>query len=122
MQRLERQPHARSSARRQVLHQHIGLLQQLLENDLRFLLLEIQRDAFLGAIGPDEMRSHAAHTLVIATGEVAAAGPFDLDHPRTQVRQLPRAKRRGNGVFEADHGDAIEGAQIQGFISHGYGP
>ncbi|MNN15190.1 hypothetical protein D3C81_1282900 [compost metagenome] len=112
VQRFERQAHARGGARREVLHQHVGLAEQLFQHGLRGVLLEVQAQAFLGTVGPDEMRGHATHALVIATGEVADAGALDLDHPRAEVGELAGAERRGDGVFEADHGDAVEGTGI----------
>ncbi|MNY51822.1 hypothetical protein D3C86_1874440 [compost metagenome] len=116
MQGLERQAHARGGARREVLHQHVGLPQQLVQHRLRLGVLEVQGQALLGAVGPDEMRGHAAHALVVATGEIAGAWALDLDHAGAQVGQLAGAERRGNGVFQADHGNAIEGTG--GFSTH----
>ncbi|MNE86364.1 hypothetical protein D3C80_1834570 [compost metagenome] len=58
------------------------------------------------------MRGHAAHALVVATGEVADAGALDLDHSRAEIGELTGAERRGNGVLEADHSDAVEGTGI----------
>src|SRR5690606_19883399 len=66
--------------------------------------------AFLGPVGPDEVRGQAVDALVIAPGEIAGAGPLDLDHAGAEIGQLARTERRGDGVFEADHGDAVEGA------------
>ena len=79
---------------------------------LRLVLLEVEGQAFLGTIGPDEMRGHATHALVIAAGEIAAARALDLDHPRAQISQLPRAERCGNGVLETDHGNAVERTRV----------
>ena len=73
-------------------------------------LLQVQRQAFLGAVGPDEVRGQAAHALVVAAREVAAARALDLDHARAQVGQLARGERRGDGVFERDDGDALAAA------------
>src|SRR5574337_1296033 len=56
----------------------------------------------------------AVHTLVVAAREVAAAGALDLDHARAQVGELARGKGRGDGVFEGDDGDAVEGAGHEG--------
>ncbi|MOA28850.1 hypothetical protein D3C78_1498230 [compost metagenome] len=47
MQRLETQTQAGGGAGCQVLHQHIGLLQQLIEDAAGDLLLEVQGEAFL---------------------------------------------------------------------------
>src|SRR5690606_8961536 len=112
VQRLEGQPHARRSARSKVLYQHVSLGQQLVEYLGGFLLLDVQGQAFLGTVGPDEMRGQAIDTLVVAPGEVTGTGPLHLDHPGAEVGQLARAERRGDGVLEADHGDAVEGTRL----------
>ena len=73
-------------------------------------VLDVQRQAFLGAVGPDEVRGQAAHALVVAAREVAHAGALDLDDARAQVGQLARGEGRGDGVFERDDGDALAAA------------
>ena len=118
MQRLEGQAHARGGARRQVLHQHVGLGQELVEDLGSGVLFHVQAQAFLRAVGPDEMRGQPIDPLVVAAGEVAGTGPLDLDHPCAEVGQLARAERRGDGVLEADHSDAIERAGFSGCIVH----
>ena len=102
-------PEARRGAGCEVLHDDVGLLaHQRFEYRLRFRVLHIQREAFLRAVGPDEMRREAAHALVVAAREVAHAGPLDLDHPRAEIRKLPRGERRGDRVLEGDDGDAAQ--------------
>ncbi len=118
MQRLEGEPHARGGARCQVLHQHVGLGQELVEHLGSGVLLHVQAQAFLGAVGPDEMRGQAVDPLVVAAGEIPGTGPLDLDHPCAEVGQLARAERRGDGVLEADHGDAIEWAGFDLGVVH----
>ena len=71
-------------------------------------MLEVERQAFLRAVGPDEVRGQAAHALVVAAREVADAGALDLDHARAEVGELARAERRRDRVLERDDGDAIE--------------
>ena len=56
--------------------------------------------------------------LVVAAGEVAGTGALDLDHPRAEVGQLPGAERRGDGVLEADHGDAVERTDVVVLFVH----
>ena len=41
--------------------------------------------------------------------EVAAVGPLDLDDARAKIRKLSRRKRRGDRLFDRDHGNACEG-------------
>ncbi|MNE45613.1 hypothetical protein D3C80_1399030 [compost metagenome] len=85
MQRLEGQPQARSCTRCQVLHKHISLLQQLIEDAAGDLLLEVQGQAFFGTVGPHEMRGQAVDTLIVAPGEIATARALHLDDPGAQV-------------------------------------
>ncbi len=118
MQHLEGQPHPRGRARSQVLHQYVGLGQELVEHLGSGVLLHVQAQAFLRAVGPDEMRGQAVDPLVITAGEIAGTGPLDLDHPCAEVGQLARAERRGDGVLEADHGDAIEWAGFDLGVVH----
>ena len=56
------------------------------------LVLEVERQAFLGTVGPDEVRGLAPHARIVGAGEITAAGAFDLDHARTEVGQLPVQK------------------------------
>ena len=102
------QSHAGRRARCQVLHQHIGGGDQLLEHRQRAGLLQVQRQAFLGAVDPHEMRRQAIDPLVIGPGKVAHARALHLDDPGPQVRQLAGAKRRGNRVFQGNNGDAVQ--------------
>ena len=110
---LVTQAHAGGRARRQVLHQHVGVLQQLAEDFKRLRPLEVEGQAFLGAVGPHEVRSLAFDARVVGAGEVTRAGALDLDHAGTEVGELARAERRGDGMFEGDDGDAVEGPDHQ---------
>ena len=107
----------RAAARCQVLHQHVGLGQELVRtwaaascftSRLRLSLERLVQTKCEAAVDP----------LVVAAGEVAGTGPLDLDHPCAEVGQLARAERRGDGVLEADHGDAIEWAGFDLGVVH----
>src|SRR3954452_20416468 len=70
---------------------------------------EVERDRFLAAIAPDEVRGEATWPIddvVVVTGEVTAVGVLHLDDPSTEVREHTRAHRRGDGLFHGDDGDA----------------
>ena len=108
VQRLEGEAQARGRAGREVLHQHVGLLEQAIQDLRRARVLQIEREAFLGAVGPHEVRSQAAHALVVAAREVAHAGTLDLDDARAEVGELARAERRRDGVLERDDCDAFQ--------------
>ena len=102
------QAHARGGAGREVLHQHIGLGHEGFERRQRRGLFEVEREAFLGAVDPGEMRRHAVHARVVGAREIARTGALDLDDARAEVGELARAKRRGDRMFERDDGDAVE--------------
>src|SRR5581483_11316959 len=71
-------------------------------------MLHVERQAFLGAVGPHEMRGETLHAVVVGAREIAHAGTLDLDHARTEVGELARAERRRDRVLERDDGDAFE--------------
>jgi hypothetical protein len=103
-----RQTQARCRTRRKVLHQHVGTLQQTQQYLGRTRMLQIQRQALLAAVGPDEVRAQALHSLVIAAREVTAPGALDLDDACALVGELAGAEGRGDGMLERDDGDAFE--------------
>ena len=108
VQRFERQAHARGGAGRQVLQQHIGAGQQIHQRGQGVGILQVEREAFLAAVGPHEVRGLTVHAGVVGTREVAHARPLHLDDTRAQVGQLAAGKGRGDGVLERDDGDAVK--------------
>ena len=56
LQRLVRQAHARSGAGSQVLHHHVGRGQQLQQRLFGLRPLDVERQAFLAAVKPGEVR------------------------------------------------------------------
>ena len=69
-------------------------------------LLEVELDALLAAVQPDEVAGLAVHGPVVAAGEVAGAGPLDLDHARAEVGELAGGERRGHRLLQGDDGEA----------------
>ena len=108
-ERFVREPQPRGGARREVLHQHVGLREQAVEDRRRLRVLDVERQALLAAVRPDEMRREPAHAAVVGAREVADAGALDLDDPGAEVGELARAERRRDRVLERDDGDAFEG-------------
>ena len=96
------------STRGQVLNQNVGTLQQAGEHLHRHRLLQVQRQALLGAVGPDEVRGQAAHPVIVGAREIPRTRALDLDDARAQVGKLARAQRRGDRMLERDDGDAVE--------------
>src|SRR5207237_4819755 len=95
-----------------VLHQYVRLAEQASENLGRLRVFEVERQALLGAVGPDKMRGLAAHAFVVGTREIAAARTLDLDHARAEIGKLTRTKRRGDRVLERNDGHTVEGRQV----------
>src|SRR4029079_5424596 len=81
---------------------------QPLQDCARFRMLDVQRQALLRAIGPDEMRGKTAHPFVVGAREIANARTFYLDDPRPEIGELSRRERPGDRVLERDDGDAGE--------------
>jgi hypothetical protein len=122
LQRLVAHAQPRGGAGREVLHQHVGARHQALHHGQRGRLLQVEREALLAAVRPDEVRAEAACAAVVAARLVAAAGAFDLDHARAQVGQLPGAERRRDDVLEREHGDAFERSHRRRFRTSAAGP
>ena len=102
------QAQARCRAGREVLHHDVGLLHhQALEHLGGLGVLHVEREAFLGAVGPDEVRRQAAHAFVVAAGEVAGAGAFDLDDAGAEVGELAGGEGRGDRVLQRDDGECL---------------
>src|SRR3546814_1970053 len=86
VQGLERQAQPRGGARCQILHQHIGLLQQAAQYFACVGMLQVECKTFLGTIGPDKMRRQTFDTLVVAPCKVAHTRTLYLDDARSKVR------------------------------------
>src|SRR5713226_10454352 len=71
-------------------------------------MLHVQRETFLGAVEPDEMRGLAEHGLVVAAGEIADLRAFDNDPPCAEICELPRGERRSHGLLKRNDGYAFE--------------
>jgi len=112
-ERCVREAHPRRGAGSEVLHQHVGTFEQPREDRRGLGVLEVERQAFLAAVGPYEVRREPLDAAVVAAREVAAAGTLDLDHARAEVGELAGAERRRDRVLERDDGDAVERPHLQ---------
>ena len=99
-------PEPRRRARREVLHDNVGARHQRIENASRALVLDVERQAFLRAVAPDEMRGETLDPRIVGAREIANARPLDLDDARAEVGELARAEGRGDGVLKRDDGRA----------------
>ena len=109
-QRIVGEAEACRGTRGEVLDQHVGMTQELGEDGLGGRVLDVEGEAFLRPVGPDEMGGESVDALVVAAGEVAAIGPLDLDDAGAEFGKLARAEGRCDRVFEGQHCDAVEGA------------
>ena len=107
LQFLVRQPQSCCCAGSQVLHQHVGILEQACKHLGSQFVLQVKGQALLGAIGPYEVGSKTLDATVVCACKVTHIWSFDLDHASAQVGELPSAERRRNRVLERDDGDAL---------------
>src|SRR5438309_5921126 len=71
-------------------------------------MLCVQREAFLGAVGPDEVRRQALDRAVIAARRVATARTLDLDDSCAEFGELTRCEWPRDDLLERDDGDAFK--------------
>lgn len=101
-------PEPPSCSRAEILHKDIGALEQRRKNLFALIGFHIKRQRFFGSVKPDEIARIAMHRLVIAAGEVAAVGSFDLDDASPQIGELARRIGRGDRLFETHDGDSMK--------------
>src|SRR5437762_9349075 len=92
----------------EVLDEHIGARQELFQDARCRGVLDVQREALLRAVGPDEVRRLALHRAVVSAGRIAAARSLDLDDARAELGELARGERPGDHLLERYDGDAFE--------------
>jgi hypothetical protein len=63
-------------------------------------VLRVQGEGLLVAVYPHEVRAEPLDALVVAAGEVAHVGPFDLDDARAEVGELPGGVRGGDRLLQ----------------------
>ena len=106
---LPGEPHAVERAGREVLHQHVALLDQAVEDLAALRVLRVDRDRALVAIEHREVeRVRIRHVAQLAARDVADAGPFHLDHVRAHVAEELRAGRTRLHVREVEDAHAFE--------------
>ena len=106
---LPGQPHAVERAGREVLDQHVAVLDQPLEDFLALGMLGVDGDrALVGVEHREVERVRALHVAQLAARDVADAGPLDLDAVGAHVGQKLRAGRAGLHVGEVEDLDAVE--------------
>ena len=116
-QHVPAQPEPVHRARPEIFQQHIGLLDDLLEQPLPLLGLEVERQAPL--VGVEQQEKEAVGALdvgVHGSRHIAALRLFELDHVGAEKRHDLRAGGTRLVVRHVDHANAVEG------FTHGVSP
>jgi hypothetical protein len=72
-------------------------------------LLQIQRHAALSTIEPGKVCRKPIQSAIVLPRKIAPVRPLNFDHVGTHIRELTRAKRAGNSLFERDNSEATQG-------------
>ncbi len=106
---LPGQPHAVERAGREILHQHVAGLDQLVEHALALRVLGVDRDRALVVVEHGEVeRVGVGHVAQLAARDVADAGALDLDHVGAEPGEQLRAGRARLHVGEVEDAHACE--------------
>ena len=121
LEQLEAQAEPVEHAGAEVLHEHVGTVDELQQDVAVGLVLEVEGDRLLVAVGREEVRRlpvvlGADERWPPATGVVAVALGLDLDHAGTEVAQHHRGLRPGQGAGEVD--DEHVGERCAGHQGH----
>ncbi len=91
---LEIEPHAVERTGREILHQHVALLHQPIEDFLTLGVFAVDRDRALTAIEHGEIKTVGAlHVAELAAGDVAGPRPLHLDDVGAHEGEQLRAGR-----------------------------
>ena len=105
---LPGEAHAIEGAGREILHQHIAVLHQLLEHLFAAFALGIERHRPLVVIQHGEIQAvHVRNVAQLLARDVARAGPLDLDHVGAEPRQQLRAGGPRLHMREIENADAV---------------
>ena len=106
---LPGQTHAVERARREILDQHVALLDQLIEHALALRMLGVDGDRALVVVEHREVeRIRALHVDQLAAGDIADARTLDLDHVGAEPGQKLRAGRARLHMREIEDAHAGE--------------
>ena len=106
---LPSQSHAVERAGREILHQHVAVLDQTLEDFLALGMLRVDRDRALVAVEHREVeRVLAFYVTELTSCDVADAGPLDLDAVGAHVAEKLRASRARLHMREVEDLHAVE--------------
>ena len=104
---LRRKAQSCQRAGLEVLDQHIGPLQQYRKRRLARFRGQIERDAFLAAVQPNEIARLAVGNRVVAAREIAF-GALDLDDISAGIGQACGGKGSRHRLLDCDNLDAFQ--------------
>src|SRR6516165_3470683 len=106
---LPGQPHAVERAGGEILHQHVAVLDQPVEDFLARGMLGVDRDRALAAVEHGEIEAVGAFDVAqLAARDVADAGALDLDHVGAHIGEQLRAGRTRLHMREIEDAHAVE--------------
>ena len=102
----------------EVLDEDVGPVDQAQQDVAVGLVLEVESDGLLVAVGGEEVRRLPVARLADegwspAAGVVAVSGGLDLDHPGAEVAEHHRGVRPGQGAGEVDDEHAVERSLVR---------
>jgi hypothetical protein len=101
------QPEPVDGARDQVLHEHVCLVDEAVEQRAVRGVLDVELDAFLAAIEPHQVAGLAVHRAVVLAGEVTDGRTLDLDDTGAEIGELAGGEGCRDRLLEGDDGDAF---------------
>ncbi len=111
-QRVGVEPEPRHGAGDQVLHEHVGGVDQPVQQRAIARVLDVELEALLAAIEPDEVRAVTVDGAVVRAREIADTGALDLDHACAEVGQVTGGERRRDRLLEGDDRDVFEWVHV----------
>ena len=106
---LPGEPHAVERAGREILHQHVAMLDQPVEDFLALGMLGVDGDRALVAVEHGEIEAVGAlHVAQLAARDVADAGPLDLDAVGAHIGEKLGAGRPRLHMGEIEDAHAVE--------------
>src|SRR5688572_20176471 len=92
----------------EVVQEHVRAFDQSRKNVFGRRMLDVQSEAFLRAVHPDEMRGQALDCAVVGARRVAAGRALDLDYACAELGELARGERSRDDLLQRDDRDAVK--------------
>ena len=102
LQRLVAKAQPRGGAGGEILQQHVGAGEQFGQDLAAGGVFHVQCYAAFAAVEPNEVAANPVDVIVVVAGEIAAAGPLDLDHIGAKIGEVTTAQRRRHRMLQRD--------------------